>query len=271
MIRATAERYPERAPELAAELVGLNVDVLFASTPPEAQAAKDAVQYANTTIPIVFGPEADPIGAGLVASLARPGGNITGLVLNDPELVGKQLEVLKETFPRLSRVVYLHEPGFYTPALSSRAKQAAQAAARAKALRLKILEVRTPEDIDKYLAGIAPGTAEALIVMEGGLLLTARHQIIGFAAKRRLPAIYGGALFVEAGGLMFYGPPYAQLYGEAAAVVAKVLRDTKPSDIPVEQPTRFKLLMNAKTAKALGVTIPQSILLRAEMVDTVER
>ena len=269
-IRATAERYPERAPEMAAELVRLNVDVIFASTPPEAKAAEQAVRQANKMLPIVFGPQADPVEAGLVASLARPGGNITGLVYRDPELIGKQLEILKETFPGLSRVVYLHEPAAMLPANSSRAKEAARDAARANRVRVQIVEVRTPGEIAKALEAITHRRVDAIIVMEGPLLLTARHPIIDFAAKRRLPTICSAALFVEAGGLMSYGPLYTDLYGRAAAVVAKVLNGTKPADIPVEQPTTYKLLINGKTAKALLVAIPQSILLRAETIDTLE-
>ncbi len=270
-IRATAERYPERVPDLAAELVGLDVDALFVSTPLEAQAARQAMQPANKTIPIVFGPHPDPVDAGLVGSLARPGGNMTGLVLSDPGLEAKRLEVLVETFPRLSRVAYLHEGTFYPPALSLRAKEAVQAAARAMHVRLEIVEVRSPEELEGTLGQIARSRVDAILMIASPVLLTARHRIVEFAAKRRLPAMYGEALFVEAGGLMFYGNPYADWYGHAASIVAKILKGTKPADIPVEQPTRFKLLINLKTAKALGVTIPQSILLRAEMVDTVER
>jgi ABC-type uncharacterized transport system substrate-binding protein len=269
-IRTTAERYPERAPELAAELVRLNVDLIFASTPAEAKAAAQAARQANKALPIVFGPQPDPVGAGLVPSLARPGGNITGLVYNDPELVGKRLEILKETLPRLSRLVYLHEPAAFLPANSSRAKEAARAAARANRVRLEIVEVLTPEDVGEALEAIARGRPDGIMVMDGPILLTARHRIIDLAAKRRLPAMYGAALFVEAGGLMFYGPPYADLYGRAAGVVAKVLNGTKPADIPVAQPTIYKLLINGKTAKTLGIAIPQSVLLGAEIVDTLE-
>ena len=269
-IRATAERFPERAPALAAELVRLNVDFLFAATPPEAQAAREAVQRANKTTPIVFGPQIDPVGGGLVASLARPGGNITGLALSDPELEAKRLEILKETFPRLSRVAYLRDPSFYLPPLSLRATRAVQSAARAMGLQLEIVEVRSPEELDGAFAQIARVRAEAIMVTPGPLIVPARHRIVDFAAKRRLPAMYGEALFVEAGGLMFYGTPFADWYGHSAAVVAKILKGAKPADIPVEQPTRFKLLINSKTAKALGITIPESILLRADRVDTVE-
>ena len=269
-IRATAARFPERAPELAGELVRLNVELLFVATLPEAKAAQQAVQNANKAIPIVFGPLDDPVGAGLVASLARPGANITGLGLSEPEFLGKQLEILKETVPRLSSVAYLHEPTYYSPAQNRRAKQAVQAAALAKGLRLEILDVETLGDIEAALAEVARRRVEAVMIMGGPVSTAARNRIVDFAARRRLPAMYGDALFVEAGGLMFYGTPYTEWSAQAAAVVARILRGGKPADIPVEQPTRFKLLINLKTAKALGVTIPQSILLRAETVDTVE-
>lgn len=269
-IRATAERFPKRAPALADELVRLNVDLLFTATPPEAEAARQAVQRASKAIPIVFGPQQDPVGAGLVGSLARPGGNITGLALGEPELDAKRLQLLKETFPQLSRVAYLRDSSFYPPPLRLRATQAVQAAARAMDLQLEVVEVRSLDQLNRKFAQIARGRAEAMMVTAGPLLVPARHLIINFAAKHRLPAMYIEALFVEAGGLMFYGTPFADWYGHSADVVAKILKGAKPADIPVEQPTQLKLLINSKTAKALGVTIPESILLRAEQVDTVE-
>ena len=270
-VRASVDRFPERVPALAAELVNLDVDVLFVSTPPEALAARDAVKRANKTIPIVFGPHPDPVGAGLVASLARPGASITGLVLSAPELEAKRLEVFVETFPRLSRIAYLHEGTFYPPAMSLKAKQAVQAAARTMGLQLEVFEVYRPEELEGVLSQIARTRAEAIMLSGGPLLLTARRPTVEFVAKRRLPAMYSEALFVEAGGLMFYGNPYADWYGHAASVVAKILKGTKAIDIPVEQPRDFKLLINLSTAKTLGITIPQSVLLRAEAVDTLER
>lgn len=270
-VRASVDRFPERVPALAAELVDLDVDVLFASTPPEALAARDAVKRANKTIPIVFGPHPDPVGAGLVASLARPGAGITGLVLSAPELEAKRLEVFVETFPRLTRVAYLHEGTFYPPAMSLRAKEVVQAAARTMGLQLEVFEVYRPEELEAAFSQIARTRAEGIMSMGGPLLLAARRPTVDFVAKRRLPAMYSEALFVEAGGLMFYGNPYADWYGHAASMVAKILKGTKATDIPVEQPTDFKLLINLSTAKALGVTIPRSVLLRAEAVDTVER
>lgn len=270
-IRASADRFPARVPDLAAELVGLDVDVLFVATSPEALAAREAVKRAKKTIPIVFAPLADPVGAGLVASLARPGGSITGLVLSAPELEAKRLEVFSETFPRLSRVAYLYDGTFYPPALSQRAKQAVQAAARTIGLELEIFEVNKLEEIEGVLSRIARTRAEGIMLSQGPLFVTARRATVDFIARRRLPAMYGDAVYVEAGGLMFYGNPFEDWYGHAASIVAKILKGTKASDIPVEQATDFKLLINLSTAKALGITIPQSVLLRAEAVDTLER
>ena len=269
-IRATAERFPSHAPEMAAELVQLNVDLLYAATLPEAMAAQQAVQRAGKATPIVFGPLDDPVGAGLIVSLAQPGRNITGLGLSAPEFLGKQLEVLKETFPAISRVAYLHESAYYSPAQNLRAKQAVRAAAEAKSIGLEILELEAFADIDAALSRVAAGRADAILVMGGPISTPVRRRIVDFAARRRLPAMYGDSLFVEAGGLMFYGTPYADWCAQAAVVVAKILRGNRPKDIPVEQPTRFRLLINLKTARTLGVTIPQSILLSSESVDTLE-
>ena len=269
-IRATAERYPERVPAFAAELVNLNVDVLFAATPAEAKAAQQAVQRSGKSIPIVFGPGPDPVGAGLVASLARPGGNITGLLLGDPEFEAKRLEILKETFPNTSRVAYLRNPSFFPLAMNQRTMQAVQAAAKAKGIRLHVVEVRMLEELDGAFARILRGRPDAIMVSAGPVLLTARRSTVEFAAKHRLPAMYSEALFVDAGGLMFYGSPYAEWSARAAAIVAKILKGTKPADIPVEQPRDFKLLINSKSAKMLRSKIPESILLRAEMIETLE-
>jgi putative ABC transport system substrate-binding protein len=266
-IRATAEDFPKRVPALAEELVRLNVDLLFSATYPEAEAARQAVQRANKTIPIVFGPQNDPVGGGLIDSLARPGGNVTGLLLTDPELEAKRLEVLLETFPRLSRVAFLGDSKSVPPKLIVKVMEAMRAAARAKSVRLDMLDVRRTQELNGAFAQITSGRAQAIMVANTPVLLGARHRIVAFAAQRRLPAMYGDALFVEAGGLMFYGSPYVDLLRRTAAIVAKILNGIKPNDIPVEQPTEFKLLINLKTAQALGVRIPESILLRAETVD----
>jgi len=269
-IRATIEHYPQHAPELAAELVRLNVDLIYAATPPEAKAAQAAVQQAHKTTPIIFGPHPDPVGAQVVASLARPGGNMTGLAWEDPELIGKLVQILKETFPKLANIAYIHERTMYTDTLSRRAKQAAEAAAQELGLRLATFEVGRPKDIQIALAAIARGHVQGMVVSKGPLTLTERHRIVNFAAQRHLPTIYGEALFVDVGGLMSYGAPYSERVRYATAVVAKVLEGAKPADIPVEQPTRFRLLINSRTAKALGVTIPAAVLARAEMVEITD-
>lgn len=270
-IRATADDFPKHAPALADELVRLGVVLMFASTAPEADAARGAIRRANRNIPLVFGPQLDPVGGGLVASLSRPGGNITGLLSADPELSGKRLELLVETLPKLSRVSYLYGPSAMPPGIAARAKEAVIRAARVKGIRLNILEIQHPTDIEPALAAITSEGAEALIVTSNPVLLHARHRIVKFSEQHRLPAMHSDAIFVEAGGLMFYGTPYVDLNRRAAAVVAKVLTGTSPSDIPVEQPTQFKLLINLRTAKTLGIVIPQSVQIRAEMFDSEHR
>lgn len=263
-IRATDGHF-ERAPELAAELVGLNVNVIYATPSLLVKAAQEAVRKANKPIPIVFAPEFDPVGLGLVTSLARPGGNTTGLALLDPEFDAKLLEILKETFPGLSRVAYLTNPAWYQDYFL-RSKPAMEAAARAMRIRLEPFEVKTPEDLEGAFAEIARGRIEAIVLPQTPLLLTERHRIRDFAAKHRLPAIYGDALFVEEGGLMFYGASLVNQTRRSAALVAKILRGAKPADMPVEQPTTYQLIINLKTARALGLTIPNEILSRADQV-----
>ncbi len=263
-IRATGEHF-ERAPELAAELVSLNVDVIYAIPAPLVKAAQDAVRKAKKAIPIVFGSEFDPVGIGFVSSLARPGGNTTGLALPDPEFDAKQLEILKETFPWLSRVAYLTNPAWYSDYFL-RSTPAMEAAARAMSIQLRSLEVNTPEDLEKAFTKIARGHIQAIMVPRTPLLLSNRDRIRDFVAKRRLPTIYGDALFVEEGGLMSYGASLADQKRRSAALVAKILRGAKPADIPVEQPTTYKLVINLKTARALGLTIPNEILFRADQV-----
>jgi putative tryptophan/tyrosine transport system substrate-binding protein len=261
-IRATNGHF-ERALELATDLVRLDVDLIFAVPEPLTKATQEAVQRANKPIPIVFGSVRDPVGDGLVSSFARPGGNATGLANSDPEFDAKRLEILKETFPRLSRVAYLMDPVWH-PGYYLRAKPAVEAAARTLGLRLETIEVRTPEDLEGAFKKLVGRRAEAILVAVNSLFIPQRRRIVAFAARRRLPAMYGEALFVEAGGLMFYGAPVVDQNRQSAAIVAKILKGAKPADIPVEQPMRFKLIINLKTAKALGITIPESILLRAD-------
>jgi putative tryptophan/tyrosine transport system substrate-binding protein len=263
--RATGQHF-ERAPQLASELIGLNVDVMFLVPALLVKAGQDALQRANKTIPIVFGPEFDPVGTGIVGSLARPSGNTTGIAFVDPELDAKRLEILKETFPRLSRVAYLTDSAWHQN-YSLRSKAAMEAAARAMSIRLETVDANTPEDLNSAFAEIGRGRVEAIVVQARSPLFVVERQRIGdFAAKHRLPAMYGDPIFVEEGGLMSYGASYADLKRRCAALVAKILNGSKPADMPVEQPTTYKLIINLKTAKALGVTVPQGILSRADQV-----
>ena len=256
--RFAAER-PERLHDLAAELVRLKVDVIVPMDPPALRAAKQA----SSTIPIVMTNTADPVGTGLVASLARPGGNITGLTLLSRELAGKRLELLKEVIPGISWVGVFWNPVEPDDAVEWRETQLA---ARALGLQLQSLEVRGPDDVEKALSAITKGRADALILLGLGHLSPDRKRIIEFAATNRLPAMGALRHFVVAGGFMAYGPNYEELYGRAAVYVDKILKGAKPADLPVEQPTRFELVINLKTAKALGLTIPQSVLFRADHV-----
>ncbi len=251
-----AEGTYERLPDLAADLVRLKVDVIVAVAVPAIQAAQEATR----TIPIVMAVVIDPVATGLVASLARPGGNVTGLSIMAPELVGKQLELLKEVVPKVSRVALL-----WNPANAGNAPQLreAEVAARALGVRLQPLEARVPSEIDSAFAAMTRERAGALIVLADSMLFGQRTQIAGLAAKRRLPAVYGLRQHAEAGGLMAYGANILDSFRRAAAYVDKILKGAKPADLPVEQPTRFELVINLKTAKALGLTIPQTILMRA--------
>jgi putative ABC transport system substrate-binding protein len=253
------EGRPERLPPLAAELVRLKVDVIVATSPPAPEAAKQA----TSTIPIVFAVTADPVAEGLVASIARPGGNITGLTSISPELVGKQLELLKEVAPKISRVAVLQNPSnlghpFMLPQ--------AEGAARALEVQLHILPARTPPEIEAAFAAMRRQRAGGVLVLRDGLFLAQRTQIAALAAKGRLPAVYGHREVAEAGGLMAYGASVPLMYRRAATYVDKILKGARPADLPVEQPTRFELVINLKTAKALGLTIPQSVLVRADQV-----
>ncbi len=255
-----AEGKLERFPDLAVELVRLKVDVIVVSSTPGAVAAKRAI----TTIPIVFVLVADPVASGLVASLARPGGNLTGLSwFVGPETVGKFLQLLKESVPKVSRVAVLSEPAHPMHATYVRETEVA---ARALGVKLQILEVREPNELERAFATMARDRADALAVLP--TLLTAVHakRIIDLAGKHRLPAIYAFRSHVEDGGLMSYGTGVLDQYRRAATYVDKILKGAKPADLPVEQPMKFELVINLKTAKALGLTIPQSVLIRADRV-----
>ena len=247
----------KQLPELAAELVRLNVDVIVTSSPP----AVRAVKQATSTIPIVMAAVGDAVDYGFVNSLARPGGNITGSSWLNTELSAKRLELLKEAFPKVSRVAVL-----WDPAVGATALRATEVAARSLAVQLQVLEVRDPKDFESAFGAGKKERAGALFVMASPMLPVHRKPLVELAARNRLPAMYDRREYVEAGGLMAYGPSFPDLIRRAATFVDKILKGAKPADLPVEQPTRFELVINLKTAKALGLTIPQSILIRADQV-----
>jgi len=254
-----AEGRPERLPALAAELVRLKVDVIVTGPPPAPEAAKQA----TSTIPIVFAVAGDPVALGLVASVARPGGNITGLSSIAPEVVGKQLELLKEVAPKVSRVAVLQNPSNQVHALVLRQ---AEGAARALGVQLLVLKAGSPAEIDAAFAAMRSQHAGGVLVPRDGLFLARRTQIAALAAKSRLPAVYGIREEAEGGGLMAYGASAPFMYRRAATYVDKILKGAKPADLPVEQPSKFELVINLKTAKALGLTISPSLLQRADAV-----
>ncbi len=252
-----AEGKYDRYSALAADLVRLKVDVIVAVG---GRATQDA-QQATRTIPIVMSVVIDPVGSGLVASLARPGGNVTGLTMMASDLVGKQLQVLKEVVPKVSRVALLWNPD--NPGSAPQLRQA-EAAARALGVQLQTLEARGPQEIGSAFAAMTRERAGGLVVLADAILLNQRRQIAELAAKRRLPEVYPLREHAEAGGLIVYGANPLDLERRAATFVDKILKGAKPGDLPVEQPTKFELVINLKTAKALGLTIPQSVLGRAD-------
>jgi len=257
-----AEGKPNRLPALAAELVALKVDVIVAPITSAARAAKQATE----TIPIVFAASADPVTDGFVTSLARPGGNITGLSLVAPELVGKRLELLKQAVPGVSRVAVLRLPGALGERTDKYMLEEAETAARALGVRLQLVDVRGPADFDRAFSDMTEARAGALTVLPNNMFLRERRRLVDLAAKNRLPAVYSGRAVVDSGGLMSYGPNIADNYRRAATYVDKILKGAKPADLPVEQPDKFQLIINLKTAKDLGLTIPQSVLARADEV-----
>ncbi len=255
-----AEGKLERLPDLAAELVRLKVDVIVTATTSGVQAARRA----TSTIPIVMAAVGDPVVTGLVASLARPGGNITGLSLLSPELSGKRLELLREAVPKLSPVAVLWNSANPAMILSFRETQTA---AQVLGVSLQSWEVQgDPQDFERAFSMISKERPHALVVVLDPFTILHRSRIVELAAKHRLPAMYDVRAFVEAGGLMSYGPSVPDMYRRAATYVDKILKGAKPAELPVEQPTRFELVINLKTAKALGLTIPQSVLIRADQV-----
>jgi putative ABC transport system substrate-binding protein len=258
----SAEGKPERLPALAAELVALKVDVIVGPGTPTALAARQATR----TLPIVFATAADPVGSGLVTSLARPGGNVTGLSILAPELVGKRLELLTQAVPGVSRVAVLWQPGGHDERTDKDILKDAEVAARPLGVRLQFVEARGPADFDRTFSDMTRAGVGALTVLTSVMFLNERRRLVDLTAKNRLPAVYGGRDFVDAGGLMAYGPNLADLYRRAATYVDKILKGAKPGDLPVEQPTKFELVINLKTAKALGLTIPPALLQGADEV-----
>jgi putative ABC transport system substrate-binding protein len=260
---ALAVRYgeakSERLPELARELRGLKVDVIVTAN----DVATAAVRRETQAIPIVMANSIDPVGTGFVASLARPGGNITGLSNVSAELSGKRLELLREAVPRLSRVALLWNPDLRGAVLDYKETQAA---ARSHHLELQSIEVSRTEDLDSAFAAITNQRAQAFILPPNPVAITNQGQITSFARKNRLPSMYGQQEYVHAGGLMSYGPSTAEMNRRAAVYVDKILKGVKPADLPVEQPTKFEFVINLQTAKALGLTIPQSLIQRADQV-----
>src|SRR5262249_35501393 len=244
------------------ELVRLKVDLIFAETTPAARAATQA----TTTIPIVFNPIADPVGQGFVANLARPGGNATGLTQASPELSGKRLELLRGAVPRATRVGVLSHSGVPSERAVRVMLEETETAARALGVQLRRSEVQGPRDLDRAFAAMSREKVGALIVLPSPMFLSERRLIAELAAKNRLPAMFFLSEFAEAGGLMSYGPKFPELWRRAAVYVDKILKGAKPADLPVEQPRNFELVINLKTAKELGLTIPQSLLLRADQV-----
>ena len=254
-----AEGVADRFPNLAAELVKLKVDIIVVSGTPATQAAKNATK----TIPIVMSSVTDPVGTGLIASLAHPGGNVTGLSNLYEDLGGKQLELLKEAFRKISRVAVLWDPVNVGNVLMLKNLKVAAGALQ---ITLQPLEVHIPDDLEPAFAVIKREGASALSVLANSLVNTYSTRIVDFAAKSRLPAIYGESRWVDAGGLMSYGPDYTDLDRRTAIYVDKILKGTKPADLPVEQPIKFEFIINLKAAQQIGLTIPPNVLARADKV-----
>ena len=254
-----AEGKLDRLPALATELVRLKADVIVASAPPPTRAAKQA----TATIPIVMAYDDDPVGNGFVASLARPGGNITGLATLAPELTGKQLELLKEIVPKLTRVTVL---GNATRPGSPQVLKEVNLAADALGVQLQYLEIQAPKDIEIALRAASQDHADGMLVMQTPVLISQRRHLAELAVKSRLPTIYGRPEYVEDGGLLSYATSFTDLSRRAATYVDKILKGAKPAELPVEQPTKFELIINLKTAKQIGLTIPPGVLARADKI-----
>jgi putative ABC transport system substrate-binding protein len=255
----SAEGKSERRVEIAAELARLKVDVIVSGGPTVTRVVKEA----NSTIPIVMGQDPDPVGSGFAASLARPGGNITGLATLSPEMSGKQLELLKEIVPKLSRVAVI---GNSTNPGDAQVLRETVLAAGAFDVYLRYLDVLDAKDIETAFRAAHKARADALLVLGNPILNAHRQQLVDLAAKHRLPAAYNRPEFIEVGGLLYYGTNYNDLFRRAATYVDKILKGAKPADIPIEQPKKFEFVINLKTAKQIGVTIPQWTLMKADRV-----
>jgi ABC-type uncharacterized transport system substrate-binding protein len=254
---AYADGKTNRLTELAAKLVHLKVEVIVTAGPSATRAAKQA----TTTIPIVMAQDSDPVASGLAASLARPGGNITGLSRLSPELSGKQLELLKETVPTLSQLAVFEnstQPG------NRQSLNEVELAAGALGVQLQTVNISGPKDIQTAFLAASKRRANGLLVLSSPVLFAQRTEVVELAAKNRLPAIYFALEFAEDGGLMSYGPSITDLFRRAATYVDKILKGAKPAELPVEQPTKFELIMNLKAAKKIGLTIPPNVLARAD-------
>jgi len=249
----------DRLPALAVELVQLKVDVIVTETTPAAQAAKKA----TTAIPIVMALSADAVGTGLVASLARPGANITGLTFIGTDLSGKLVELLKEISPRTSRLAYLAHPELAPEAIAFKAMQSV---AQGLGMAIKLVEAQSQKDFKQAFNEMKQARVDGLVVSQNVVYVQNRKLIVDLAAQQRLPTIYGRSDFVDAGGLASYGTRFPDLYRRAAVYVDKILKGTKPTDLPVEQPTKFEFVMNLKAAKQIGLTIPPNVLARADRV-----
>ena len=255
----SADGRHERFPELAAELVRLKVDVIVTRGTPAAVAAKNATR----TVPVVIVAAGDPVGTGIVASLARPGANVTGLSALNVEIYAKRLELLRELLPKLARVACIFN--ITNPSFPFQWKEI-ERAALSLGVQLQLLDVRNVEDLKPAFDSAAKQRAQALMVGLGTVMQANRQLIVELAAKNRLPAIYGSEEFVDAGGLITYAVSFPHLYYRAASYVDRILKGAKPADLPVEQPTKFELVINLRTAKSLGLTIPKDVLLRADKV-----
>jgi putative ABC transport system substrate-binding protein len=252
----------DRLPTLATELALLKVDIIVAAATPAGLAA----QQATTTTPIVVSAMGDPVRDGLVASLARPGGNITGTAFLGPELVPKRLALLREVLPKISRVAVLWHPGAFGERTMSDMLNAISEAAGTLGMQLQLVEVHEPSDLDQAFSRMATERAEALFQFPSAMLFSERRRIVELALTHRLPSMFNGREFVQLGGFISYGVSIADLGRSSATYVDKILKGTKPSDLPVEQPTKFELFINIKTAKILGVEIPTTVLARADEV-----